>query len=62
MDVAKGTLPFLRASTLGDLLLLLGHGCLLLNVASLVFRLAYARYRVFAADMTVPLQPAGVQS
>jgi cytochrome c oxidase cbb3-type subunit I len=35
-DIAKGTLPYLRASTLGDLLMALGHVMFLMNVAALV--------------------------
>lgn len=46
-DIAKGTLPFLRISTLGDLLMALGHVLLLANLAGLVF--AFYRVRAFAA-------------
>jgi cytochrome c oxidase cbb3-type subunit 1 len=34
-DIAKGTLPFLRVSTTGDLLLALGHVLFLVNLAGL---------------------------
>jgi cytochrome c oxidase cbb3-type subunit 1 len=38
MGVAKSTLPFLRASTMGDLLLALGHLMFLVNVVGLAVR------------------------
>jgi hypothetical protein len=42
-DIARGTLPFLRASTTGDLLLALGHLMFLGNLAGLVIRFYRAR-------------------
>jgi cytochrome c oxidase cbb3-type subunit 1 len=44
LDVMKGTLMFLRISTLGDLLLLGGSVLLLLNLAGLVVRMGKACY------------------
>jgi cytochrome c oxidase cbb3-type subunit I len=42
-DIARGTLPFLRASTMGDLLIALGHLMFLVNLAGLVIRFYRAR-------------------
>jgi cytochrome c oxidase cbb3-type subunit 1 len=42
-DITKGTLPFLRASTMGDLLMAFGHVFLLLNVGGLVLQFYRAR-------------------
>ena len=42
-DIAQGTLPFLRASTTGDLLIALGHLMFLGNLAGLVIRFYRAR-------------------
>jgi len=42
-DIAQGTLPFLRASTLGDVLIALGHLMFLANLAGLVVRFYRAR-------------------
>jgi cytochrome c oxidase cbb3-type subunit I len=42
-DIAKGTLPFLRISTTGELLLALGHVMFLVNLGGLVFRFYKAR-------------------
>jgi cytochrome c oxidase cbb3-type subunit I len=41
--IAKGTLPWLRVSTMGDLLLALGHVFFFLNVGGLVFQFYRAR-------------------
>ena len=46
-DIAKGTLPFLRASTIGDVLIALGHLMFLTNLAALVAR--FCRLRAVAA-------------
>ena len=55
VDVAKSTLPFLRASTVGDMLLLIGHLLLLANIAALLARLVRARlsgvYEVATEDL-----------
>src|SRR6185369_14292285 len=54
-DIAKITLPFLRASTLGDLLILLGHLIFLMNLGSLAWKFYRARamsaYAVATADL-----------
>ena len=42
-DIAKGTLPFLRVSTIGDLLMALGHVMFLVNLGGLVFQFYRAR-------------------
>jgi cytochrome c oxidase cbb3-type subunit 1 len=42
-DIAHGTLPFLRASTMGDLLIALGHLMFLVNLAGLVIQFYRAR-------------------
>ena len=47
MAVVKSTLPFLRASTMGDLLLALGHVLFLVNIAGWALR--FYRPRVAAA-------------
>src|ERR1700756_2399984 len=39
LDVVKSTLPFLRASTTGDLFMALGHLVLFLNLIGLLARL-----------------------
>jgi cytochrome c oxidase cbb3-type subunit 1 len=53
-DITKGTLPFLRASTMGDLLMAFGHVLLLANVGGLVFQFYRARavsaWRVATAE------------
>jgi cbb3-type cytochrome oxidase subunit 1 len=57
-DIAKGTLPFLRVSTVGDLLLALGHVMLLANLAGLVVRFYRARAWAAWAEATAELKPA----
>ncbi len=57
-DIAKGTLPFLRVSTVGDLLLALGHLMLLANLGGLVVRFYRARTVAAWADATAELKPA----
>src|SRR5262249_23253675 len=44
-DVSKATLPFLRASTLGDLLIGLGHLVFLVNLAGVASRFLQPRAR-----------------
>ena len=55
LQVSKRMLPFLRASTLGDLLLAAGHVLFVMNVAGLVSRFAKARataaYGLATADL-----------
>jgi cytochrome c oxidase cbb3-type subunit 1 len=45
-DVLKGTLPFLRGATMGDLLIAAGHFCFLLNLVALAR--SYYRARALA--------------
>jgi len=59
VDVSKATLMFLRMSTLGDLLLLVGNLLFLLNVSVLIGRYYRSVVRVAYADATA-LEPAGV--
>ena len=55
LEVIKSTLPFLRASTLGDLLLFGGHVLFLSNVAGLVVRFSRAPVTTAYAAMTAEL-------
>jgi len=57
-DIARGTLPFLRASTMGDLLLALGHLLFLVNLGGLVLRFYRARAVSAWASATAEIQPA----
>ena len=52
MEVSKSTLMFLRVSTLGDLLILIGNGCLLANLSLLFYRLCRARCLPAIASIT----------
>ncbi len=55
MDILKSTLPFLRASTLGDLCLLLGHLIFLVNIVGMLNQFYRARaisaYAAVTADL-----------
>jgi cytochrome c oxidase cbb3-type subunit I len=63
VDLTKATLPFLRASTLGDLLLLLGHLLFLVNVAGLLLRVYRQEVTEVYAEATADLfKPAEVKS
>ena len=57
-DISKGTLPYLRASTLGDLLMALGHVMFLGNLGGLVFQ--FYRVRALSAwvEATAEIKPA----
>jgi cytochrome c oxidase cbb3-type subunit 1 len=59
-NVSKGTLMFLRASTIGDLLIALGNVMFLVNVAGVVTRFcrtrAVAAYDVATADLFKPAE------
>jgi len=57
-DIAKGTLPFLRASTTGDLLIALGHLMFLANLAGLAVRFYRARAISAWAAATAEIKPA----
>jgi cytochrome c oxidase cbb3-type subunit 1 len=56
MEVMKSTLPFLRVSTMGDLLIALGHLIFLVNLAGLAIRFyrprAVSAYAAATADLT----------
>jgi cytochrome c oxidase cbb3-type subunit 1 len=62
LDILKSTLPFLRISTLGDLLLLAGHVVFLVNIVGLLKTFfqsrAIAAYRI----MTTEIKPTEVAS
>ena len=47
MDVATGTLMPIRVASLGQLLLILGHGLLLLNVVAIMVRILWAQLKSF---------------
>ena len=51
-DVIKGTLPFLRITTVGELFLLAGHVVLLLNLVGLVKQLYFGRLQAAYATAT----------
>ena len=60
-DIARGTLPFLRASTMGNLLLALGHLLFLVNLGALVCRFYRARAVAAWAEATTEIKPAEVR-
>lgn len=55
MDILKSTLPFLRVSTIGDLLLLLGHLIFLGNIVGMVTQFFHARALTAYAAATADL-------
>ncbi len=57
-DITHGTLPFLRVSTTGDLLISLGHLMFLGNLAGLIIRFYRARAVSAWAAATVEIKPA----
>jgi len=57
-NIARGTLPFLRASTLGDLLMALGHLMFLANLGGLVFQFYRARALSAWAAATTEIEAA----
>jgi cbb3-type cytochrome oxidase subunit 1 len=57
-DIAQGTLPLLRASTTGDLLIALGHLMFLGNLAGLVIRFYRARAVSAWVAATAEIAPA----
>jgi cytochrome c oxidase cbb3-type subunit 1 len=62
MDVVKATLPCLRVSTMGDLLMGLGHLAFLANLAGLAARFYLFRAASAFSALTVDLyQPAGAK-
>lgn len=61
-DVIKSSAMFLRLSTVGDLLILAGHGLFLINGSALAIRFYRARVASSYADVTAEFEPAGVRS
>jgi len=61
VDVARGTLNFLRISTLGELLILLGNLMLLANVTVLLVRYAKLHFLPVYKDAIAELKPAEVK-
>ena len=59
--LTQATLPFLRASTTGELLIGLGHLLFALNLSRLVVSLARTRLAPAYAAATVVLKPAEVK-
>jgi cytochrome c oxidase cbb3-type subunit I len=59
-DIARGTLPFLRVSTVGDLLLALGHLMFVANLGGLMFQWYRARAMSAWAEATAEIKPAEV--
>lgn len=57
-ELTKSTLPFLRASTTGDLLMLIGNLLLAVNVFRLWVRFGRARLAPFCAALAGGLRPA----
>jgi cytochrome c oxidase cbb3-type subunit 1 len=62
IDVAKSTLPFLRASTMGEVLILAGNLILLANLTALLIRYARTHFAPVCVDAVVELKPAEVKS
>jgi len=61
VDVAKGTLPFLRASTMGDLLILLGNSLLFVNLLVGVGRFYRAQLRTGFGEVTTNIPGEGAK-
>jgi len=57
-DISKDTLSFLRASTMGDLLMALGHVMFLANLGGLVFQFYRASAVSAWAEATMEITPA----
>jgi cytochrome c oxidase cbb3-type subunit I len=62
IDVAKSTLPFLRASTMGELLILVGNLILLGNLTALLIRYARTHFAPVCVDAVAELKPTEVKS
>jgi cytochrome c oxidase cbb3-type subunit 1 len=60
-DVTKATLPFLRASTLGDLLMAVGHLLLVANLIRLAVRYGRIHFVPLCKSATAELKPAEVK-
>ena len=61
VDSTKAMLPFLRASTTGELLIALGHLLFALNLSRLLMAYAKNKFVPAFAAATVELKPAGVK-
>jgi cytochrome c oxidase cbb3-type subunit 1 len=57
-DIARGTLPMLRVSTIGDLLMALGHVMFFMNLGGLVFQFYRARAVSAWAEATAEVKAA----
>ena len=62
VDLTKATLPFLRVSTTGELMLAAGHLLFVMNLTGMVVRLAKAKFIPAFAAATVEMKTAGVKS
>jgi cytochrome c oxidase cbb3-type subunit I len=62
MDVVRATLMFLRVSTIGDLLIAVGHLFLLANISALSIRYYRAHFVPAYAAATAVTEPAEVKS
>jgi cytochrome c oxidase cbb3-type subunit 1 len=62
VDVMKSTLHFLRVSTIGDLLILVGNVLLLLNIMGLTVSFYRAKATVALREVTAEVAPAGVKA
>jgi cytochrome c oxidase cbb3-type subunit 1 len=62
MELTKATLPFLRVSTVGDTLILLGHLLLVANLTGLVVRYCLTHFLPVFVSVTSEPEPAEVNS
>ncbi len=62
VELTKATLPFLRASTTGELLIALGHILFVMNLTGMLVRLAKEAFLPALAAATMDLKKAGVKS
>jgi cytochrome c oxidase cbb3-type subunit 1 len=58
LDVAKGTLLFLRGSTTGDLLIAFGHLIFFLNLFGMVLRFGRSSFKAIMISRTKPMEVA----
>ena len=61
-EVSKSTLMFFRISTVGEFLLLVGNLLFLFNVLAMLVSFYRTAFKSAYAQVTAPLEPAGVQS
>lgn len=62
VNIVKSTVPFLRASTMGNLALVLGQLLFCVNVTRLILMFYQTRAVAAYADATAQLKPAGVKA